>query len=196
VTRDGWEVEQRTDYPWKGLVELHVRRAGKGALRLRIPGWADRARLEVAGEQVQVTPGTYAVLQRDWQADDVVRLELGLRPVAVHAHPRLAEARGSVAVRRGPLIYCVESADNPGVDLLQVGVGPAALDAATATHVPGLLDGVTVLDLEGFVPRQLDGPLYRWGNAPGDEQPVRLRAIPYFAWANRGPTSMSVWLRR
>jgi DUF1680 family protein len=139
-------------------------------------------------------PGTYANLTRAWKKGDRVELDLPMRPVLLQAHPLVEEARNQAAVRRGPLVYCVESTDlPPGVRVLDVAL-PRGL-TLTPRHDPSLLGGVTVL--EG---RALARPEPVWGASLYRElsdaapRPVDLRLIPYYAWGNRGPSEMTVWV--
>jgi DUF1680 family protein len=114
------------------------------------------------------------------------------------AHPWLFENRGRVAVMRGPVLYCLEQAGNQGIDPREVSL-PAG-GKLSARHVPDLLGGVTVIEGEALVRPVAESwaeRLYRPVEAiepanAADRKPVTL--IPYFAWANREPGPMEVWL--
>jgi hypothetical protein len=109
----------------------------------------------------------------------------------VHAHPSVDFDRGCVALQRGPIVYCLEDADNTGGSRV-IALPPDA--AIESEFHPDLLGGVTVLNGDGLaMPAQdwEDGELYR--PAPGGKR-VRFTAIPYFAWANRAPGGMQVWI--
>ena len=112
----------------------------------------------------------------------------------VVSHPRVTENTGCVAVARGPVVYCVESADHPGADIHSLELPDRAeIEAEIAED---LLEGVVVLKAEG-VSRAHPGGLYR--TAPrrrGRAQEVPITMVPYFAWANREPGAMRVWLPR
>lgn len=194
----GLSVE--SDYPWSGDVKLTVTATDSQPweLRLRIPGWADSARVSVNGEAVTLAPGAeYAAIQRAWQPGDTVTLSLAMEPVLLAAHPRVDPARGSVALRRGPLVYCLEQADQPAdVDLQDVALSPDA--QLEAVWQPDLLGGVTAVQLDGIAydTSTWDNTLYRPLDslAPAQGRAVKLTAIPYYAWANRGPGVMRVWV--
>ena len=163
-------------------------------LHLRVPGWAQGAKLKVAGAPVAAAPGTYLAVRRQWQAGDRVTLTLPLHAELVTAHPRLEQDRNQAAVVRGPVVYCLEAADlSAGTPLDEIHL-PRDF-APTAHYAADLLGGVTVL--EGTALRVRGRPwrheLYRRGEA-GDRVPVSIRMIPYFAWHNRGDHAMSVWL--
>lgn len=196
-------LTQTTEYPWNGRVRIQFdacEAAAPFTLRLRIPGWAESAIVRINGAEAAgppPAPGTYAELRHAWRAGDVVELDIPLRTCLIAAHPLVEEARGQVAVRRGPLIYCLESADLPeGTRLMDI-LLPADTDFI-AVHVPTLLGGVTTLDGRALSRREsIDpsdtGTLYR-PLRPAPLQTAGIRLIPYFAWGNRGTTEMSVWL--
>ena len=145
--------------------------------------------------------GAYTALRRVWTPGDRVTLRLSMPPRRVVSDPRVTANVGRVALARGPLIYCVESHDRPGLDQDAFALPDDApvTPSAGDSRLPGMtwLD-TTAVPLPGTPER---GALYQ--PAPGDGQRnsasadrVPIRAIPYFAWANRGPSSMDVWLRR
>lgn len=187
-------IKEVSDYPWDGRIQLTVTEAGEApvSLRLRIPGWAVGAAATVAGESVEVEPGTYLHLERVWSPGDEILLDLPM-PVRMLRGNRLAEEiTNQVAFVRGPLVYALESHDLPdGVMLEQVGVRRNGRFAAGE----GEIDGHRVVELQGegvLLPPPGPG-LY---NDITDQalEPVPLRLVPYFAWGNRGPGEMSVWL--
>ncbi len=194
------ELVQRTRYPWEGRVELEVKGAGEFALFLRIPSWCSGARLRVAGAPAAVAPvpGAYAELRRSWRRGDRVELELDMPVRMLESHPHLLENAGRVALARGPVLYCVEGADHPGVDLLDLGIDPG--EPPEAAWDADRLGGVVSLRGRG----ELHGPggawnglLYRPLAAGGRRaaRPVAVTAVPYFAWANREAGPMQIWLR-
>ncbi len=168
----------RTGYPYDGDVRITVR--GSGELAVRIPSWAAGAGFE---------PGTYHRVQ---VADgDEVRLTLPMTPRLVRADERVDAVRGCVAVVRGPLVFCVEQADLPdGVLVEQLRLDPAAPIADEAG------DEVSPVRLRlSGVARDTAPALYGlYDPAPPVDRPVTFTAIPYQAWANRGPGAMRVWL--
>ncbi len=117
----------------------------------------------------------------------------------VECHPAVAENSGRRALVRGPLLYCVEQADNPGTDPRDL-VLPVA-STIEATYEPELLGGVVALRFDALVAdpgSAWEGQLYRiaGSSAPhASKETARIVAIPYYAWANREAGSMRVWLR-
>ena len=196
-------LSMETDYPWDGHVtfKLEDTDGSTWQLRLREPGWCRDVSVSVNGEAVQTMENDagYLVLERAWRPGDVVELDMRMEPHFVAPHPRIDAVRGSLAIQRGPLVYCVEGADHPGVNLLDIRIDEnAPLHAVWRDD--GLAGGVMVIQAPGTVADVCD-----WGDAlyrRADEleatplEPVQLTAIPYFAWANRGANPMRVWIPR
>jgi DUF1680 family protein len=191
-----------TDYPHDGTVRITVDDApGEGwALSLRVPQWCRTASVAVNGVPVPARPdGGYLRLHRDWRAGDTVTLELDM-PVRVTAgDPRVDAIRSCVALERGPLVYCLEGTDQPaGVRLDDVALPPGA--PARAEWRPGLLEGVNAITATGWHRDRAAGGgwwPYPAASAAGHGAagtPVTLTAVPYYAWANRDPGPMRVWI--
>ena len=189
-------LREDSDYPWSGRIQFTVEGAAGGGvpLHLRVPGWSRDATLTVNGEPVPVSAaGSYAAIEREWQAGDVIVLDLPMPARMLRAHRLAEEATNQVAVQRGPVVYAVESADLPaGVHLEQA----ALRRGAPLTPVEGEVDGQRIVALEGEIavlPDAASDALYDdLGSAAVGAASVRL--IPYFAWGNRGPSEMSVWM--
>jgi DUF1680 family protein len=197
---DGARVKltQKTGYPWSGQIRVEIREAPKAefALMLRIPGWAEKAGIEINGKPWNgaARPGTYAEVRRAWSAGDQVVLDLPMAPRLVESNPYDEYTRGQVAVMRGPLVYCLESPDvPPGVRVDGVRI-PAAVQFRAREGVAPLA-GVTLLEGEATYrpPGEWKGILYR-SFQPRERQKVAIRLIPYYAWANRGLSHMTVWM--
>jgi len=193
-----WRLTQTTDYPWDGSVRLEIAAAPArpAALNLRIPAWADRAVIAVNGQPTDVAaaPGSYARIERPWRSGDRLTLVLPMEVRMTEAHPLVAQAKGQAAVQRGPLVYCLESADLPaGVSIDRVLLPREA--QWTIEKQPDLLGGVVVLKTDALLlppPDPAAGLYRRLSAGPLARQPLQL--IPYYAWNNRPPVDMSVWL--
>ncbi|HEY9009627.1 MAG TPA: beta-L-arabinofuranosidase domain-containing protein [Devosia sp.] len=188
---------QETDYPWSGDIKLRVDATAPArfAISLRIPAWARGARLAVNGESIDLAAATtdgYARIEREWRPGDSIDLMLPLEPRVLRANPAVRQDAGRIAVMRGPLVYCMEGADN-GVGLnsvlLQTGLGKS--------------ETATIPDLRGAI--AIDIPALReqvqsWGDdlyaekAP-ETRPDTVRLVPYHLWDNRTPGEMLVWTR-
>lgn len=215
-------LRQQTRYPWDGVIEIGVDAQAEFALKLRVPGWSDSAggliaaqgrsataaqvnpsvTLTVNGEAVDATPDAngYISIRRAWQQGDSVRLDLPMATRVWQSHPKVPENRGRIALSRGPVLYCVERADMPKVDLDELYVDPQRIETEWREEQLG---GVVVLKGTGKkreIESDWSGSLYRPLNQamhtthatqPGD---AALIAIPYFAWHNRESGPMKVWL--
>jgi DUF1680 family protein len=200
----GLKVEQKTNYPWDGNIELTVSPAKKAefTLYVRIPGWATGAKVSVDGKNIKegIKPGEYLPIRRRWEPGDRVRLELDMTPQLVAAHPKVYEDAGKVAVQRGPLVYCLEQLDQAGTSITGVAV-PAVKKGAPGfrtEHRADLLGGITVIRLQGVAYDEAGSlsTLYRpAGPVAHRVGPYTdLTFIPYYAWANREPSPMRVWI--
>jgi DUF1680 family protein len=192
-------VTQATDYPWSGAVRIKVDACPgrEFAIKLRIPGWASGAVIRINGAPADIATksATYAEVRRVWRAGDVLELDLPMPVVLLEANPLVEETRNQVAVKRGPLVYCLESPDLPA----EVRIEDVAVTAShnlTPWHDAALLSGVTVLEgrLRAHQSPPWNNELYRpLATAPPKEE-TAARLIPYYAWSNRGKSEMSVWL--
>src|SRR5262249_35859830 len=124
VTVGEVEVNMRlhSAYPWDGDIEFDLNPSApfEFSLHLRIPGWCDRWSVQVNGEPVSdLKPDNgYITVTRRWQPGDHVHLNLAMPVQAVWAHPAVRQMQGRVAIQRGPVIYCLEGIDHPGVENL------------------------------------------------------------------------------
>jgi DUF1680 family protein len=188
----GVSLKEMSDYPWSGdiRIEIDPETPTTFELKLRIPGWAKSAALAVNGEPIalNVTRG-YASMARPWSAGDVVTLSLEMPAERLYAHPNVRIDVGRVALRRGPLIYCVEEVDNGGP------VQPLALPRAAPLEVERgeVFDGAVLVKAAAKrLAPAADGALY--SAFPPAANDATLTALPYFLWANREPGSMEVWI--
>ncbi|MCU0913491.1 MAG: glycoside hydrolase family 127 protein [Planctomycetes bacterium] len=194
----GIRLTQKTRYPWDGRVTIAIEKTPETpwTLRLRIPGWVQGARLQVNGRDagVEVRPQSYVDLDRRWSPGDTIQLDLPMDVVLIEAHPLVEETRNHVAVMRGPIVYCLESADLPDSVSLQ-DVRLPHQPVWQVRHEPALLHGVTVLETEGGVVSRSEpsSALYRRAS-DGPAERIKLHLIPYYAWSNRGPSDMTVWI--
>ena len=187
---------QRTRYPWDGRVKITVGTAAHFTLKLRVPDWAEGATLGVNGEAMPTPrPGTYATLRRDWRAGDTVTLNLPMPARRVRSHSLVLENAGRVALLRGPILYALEGADHPGLPLDDVVLPQSA--ELRPRRAPELLGDVVLLEAEALRAPQQNGELYsaRVNLGPPSSGGVQITAVPYYAWANREPGQMRVWLR-
>jgi DUF1680 family protein len=196
------KVRLRSAYPWEGDIELILNpsAAHDFSLHLRIPDWCDRWSLQINSASVgDLTPDNgYVTVRRRWQAGDHVHLNLAMPVQAVWAHPAVRQMQGRVAIQRGPVIYCLEGIDHPGVENLdRISFSTDQIAAMTAEYQPELLGGVTVLHGQATLISEddwNDATLYRH-NRPSGTKPISVTAIPYSVWDNREAGEMRVWFR-
>lgn len=188
-------VRQEADYPWSGAVRLTVEPDAPAdfGVKLRIPGWARSASIRVNGAAVeaQVDRG-YAEIRRTWKPGDTVELDLPMPAERIYAYPEVRADRGAACLKRGPLVYCVEAADNKDVAVERARLPRGA--KVEAVERSDLFDGIVTLAVAGSEAEADDwaGALYR--TAPPVEVDKQLTAIPYYLWCNRGSGKMTVWL--
>lgn len=197
ATIGGVKLTQTTNYPWDGDVTLTLNDVPETAfaLNLRIPAWAEGAIVQINDETpTSADAGAYFTLSRVWNPGDRVRLSLPMPVRSLISHPLAADPDGRVALLRGPLVYCLEAADNADFDV-RAAVLPAEAHFADTVQ-PDLLGGIVTLQTAARAEEVAALPLYRDAAAPPPaSRPVMLTAIPYFAWANREAGAMTVWMR-
>jgi uncharacterized protein len=183
----------RTGYPWQGRVTVEVVEAPDRpwTLSLRVPRWCRSAVLTGPGRARPAAAGAgYAELTRPWKAGDTAVLELDLPVRVTEPDPRVDAIRGCVAVERGPLVYCLESADlPPGAQLEDLRMDRRREPAPVPR--PDIGDAVVGITV-ALVRRPAGGS----GTAGAGPAVLSAGAVPYFAWANRGAEAMRVWIPR
>jgi DUF1680 family protein len=187
-------VRETSTYPWSGAIAIAIEPTAPAEfdVKLRIPGWCKSWSVSVNGESLTLDPAAgYVTIRRRWQKGDAIALDLSMPAERVYAHPAVIMDAGRVALRRGPLVYCIEEGDNPGGFVQRLKIGRDAPLAALPR--PDLFGGIVTIATTGraIQPDDWTG-LYRT-NRPAHE-PANLTAIPYFLWANRGRSSMMVWI--
>ncbi len=190
-------IREQSNYPWSGDIRFEVtpESAQEFAVKLRIPGWANGSKLWVNARPVSVkdnfTAG-YVTISRVWQPGDRIRLLLPMPPERIYARPEVRMDAGRVALRRGPLIYCLEQTDNPSQPIPSLRLPRDT--PVKAVHRRDLFDGIVVLSANGRAAKSSDwnGEIYR--GKPATSVAAKLTAVPYYLWSNREAGAMSVWL--
>ena len=190
-------LEVDTEYPWNGKIKITVSSAAGKALALLmwIPGWCPKTEILYNGKKADWEEEKgYAVLRENFQAQDTVEILFDMKAELIAANPNVRADIGKAAVMRGPLVYCLEEADN-GKDLHRIRI-PEGVQFREQTS--SRLGGAVLLTCAGLRETEegwKDGELYRPFRET-EERQVTLTWIPYYAWANRGEGEMQVWTRR
>lgn len=183
--------------PWEGKARMTVRADAPVpcTLAFRIPGWCTAPSVTGPEGMERSERDGYVLFTGTWQDGDTVALDFPMEVRLDEANPRVRENLGQVAVTRGPICYCLEQADNgENLHLCRVDAEKAGQAMVGSIEIGGRK--MAMLELPGFR-RELPGKgaaLYH-SYAPAKEQPVALKFIPYYAWANRGEGEMRVWVR-
>ncbi len=127
----------------------------------------------------------YAVIEREWKKGDVVVFEMEMDVKTVETRPEVKADSNRVAIQRGPIVYCVEGADNDG----------AAWNLVLPKGSKFITTNTTILD-EPIVAIKTEAPVVTVSSdgLSLQNEKKQITAIPYYTWANRGRHQMQVWL--
>ena len=192
-------IEQQTEYPWEGDIRLTVAldQPTQFDFALRIPGWCRHYQVKINDTPVTDKPTNgYIHLRREWSDGDSISLSLEMPVERMQAHPQVRQDVGTIALQRGPVVYCLEEVDN-GSNLAQVIIPPES--QLTPVFEADLFGGVAVITGAAL---RLE-PVRMWSDDLYQPQsqiqyrhsPLTIKAVPYCFWANRQPGEMLVWLR-
>lgn len=184
-------LEMESELPWIGRARLRITAPAEPApleIQLRHPSWAQWMNVSLNGEPAltsalpqtgEPTASSYdpraaqfVPIRRAWRTGDVLDVEFDLSVQLRHAHPKVKGHQGKAALTRGPLVYCLESLDNPGVDIFTARLDPASLNPEFDETLLGGCLKITAQTSDGKA----------------------LTFIPYYLWGNRGPSQMTVWV--
>jgi DUF1680 family protein len=198
------EIDQQNNYPWDGDLTFMVNPKSSVAfsMMIRIPGWAQneaipsdlysfmntddkKTGITINGKEVpyEIKNG-YAILNRTWKKNDIVRVNLPMEVRKIVANKNVKNDLGKVALQRGPIIYCAEWVDNGGRASNLLVPDDTKF---TTEYKHDLLNGIEIL--KATVPAVVIGP--NGENVHTENQ--QFTAIPYYAWANRGKGEMMIW---
>lgn len=192
------QLVQNSELPWEGNIrfEVGLQRAARFTLALRIPEWSELPEISVNGKSIQIAneqwKDGYVHLDREWLPGDIVHLVLPMTTHFMKGNPLIRETIGKVSLQRGPMVYCLEEADN-GPHLHRMIIEPD--EQSQSSFDDSLLGGLQTITVPAYRIRD-DGwkdKLYQ-ANVDVRLEPATARFIPYFAWANRGAGEMRVWI--
>lgn len=193
----GIQLSQQSNYPWEGQVQIRMEKASAKAfsLYLRIPGWCRKATIKINGKLSNVSARSeqYAVIHRKWSAGDVVTLDLEMPATLIESHPMVEETRNQVAVKRGPVVYCLESADfSKGTDIFNI-IMPVKNDLRPVkTSINNFY--ITALEGTAYLQKKNDWKEALYTEVNSERSTIKVKLIPYYAWSNRGVGDMTVWM--
>ncbi len=196
ITGQKFCFRQDTNYPWEGKVKftIEVEHPVKIRLLFRIPGWCHGYQLSVNNIPEKISPEKgYAVIERIWNTGDQVELNMEMPIERIVAYPAVLQNFGKVALQRGPLVYCLEDADQD-VTVEQI-LLPSNV-SLQERFVDDLLGGVMVIEGRALKPNlaNWEGLLYRSKTLDAEYESTPIRAIPYYSWGNRKKGAMTVWM--
>lgn len=197
----GIKLKSETNYPWDGKIRFIIEDVQQGkpiAIKLRIPSWSSNTGIFFNGKAVDesVVPGAYTTIERTWKKGDVLELDMEMDILLLAGDPLSEHIRNQIAVKRGPVVYCLESNDvKEEVDFESITID--INNELTPEYYPDLLGGVTVLKTTAksfSVPEEdeLVGQYFNVSNP--DLKSVEIQLIPYYSWNNREEPKMTVWL--
>ena len=167
---------------------------------VRIPGWSGKSGVKVNGAAIAgPKAGEYLAIKRRWSAGDKIDLSFDMTTRLLKANPAVTEDLGKVAFQRGPIVFCMEHLDQAGQkqEMSLAGYTAHLRGETTPRYDENLLGGVMVLDHPGSISHSNEGQgLYFSAGEATEPREVSttLKLIPYYAWANREPAAMQVWI--
>lgn len=187
-------LKQQTQYPWKGetVIEVNPQSEAEFTINVRIPGWAQgeenalglyrsaisgSTTLKVNGTSIAVKPENgYVAIKRKWKKSDKITLNLPMKPRLVYPNDSIQTVKGKVAISSGPVVYGLETIENPALSTLTVTKNVELMN----TFNPTLLGGVNTITGK---------------TNSTDTKPITFTAIPFYTLSNRPQVSpYKVWL--
>lgn len=185
------KLNMQSGFPWNGNVTINIKSEKKQAftLALRIPDWSDSYHIEVNNAEIRVEKG-YLYITKEW-TEDIISITFSMEVHLYEASAKVRENVGKVTLMRGPIVYCLEEVDNgKNLHLLKVNQNTDFIIASNSI----LNEPINSIITSGFKEIKQKEQLYHPYQKKMYE-PVNLKWIPYYAWANRGEGEMQVWVR-
>ncbi|MGY5355634.1 aceric acid hydrolase [Wenyingzhuangia sp. IMCC45467] len=196
IEGDKIELEQETNYPWNGKITLKIAKAPKNTfdISLRIPGWSKNSIISINNKKIEkeIISGTYSKISRIWKKGDIITLNIPMPVEFMQANPLVEETKNQVAVKRGPIVYCLETADM----IKKVDINSIVLDVNSAVMTKNININnreVTGLKAKAFVDNiNWKNSLYK--SMSENQESINITLVPYYSWGNRSKEEMTVWM--
>jgi hypothetical protein len=191
------KMSQKTNYPWDGNISIKIEEASNSAfnINLRIPSWVDEYTVKINGKKIEsdVKPGNFLTIKRNWSENDNIEIEFPMKVKLMAANPLVEAARNQVAVKRGPVVYCLEETDVPEDILLTNIAIPVKNNLKPKPMAIGNSHFMALKGKAVVIPAgSPEGDLYN--ELKPQTKKTNITLVPYYAWGNRGKGNMSVWL--
>ena len=196
--QDGTNIElsQETNYPWEGIskITLNPENSSNFTIMVRIPEWCDHSKIIINDEPMlpQEKNNGYLKIKRNWDSGDHITIDMSMKVQLIKSHPKNIANYGKLVLSYGPVIYCIEQVDNPDFDIFSLVIDTK--NPWKTKFEKNLLEGVVSITGKAFIRDDSDwerNPYQTYGKVQEQKlSSVIIKAIPYFAWANRGKYSM------
>lgn len=187
-------LEQVTNYPWDGKITITLKELSTASekIHFRIPGWCKGYSVIFNGKGKEMYKVVDGYISREMKKGDRIELTLDMPATLLESNPLVEETKNQVAVKRGPIVYCLESADMPNQNVFDVLIPSSIKLQPTPMRID--IGNVMALTGEARVLQKTDwkNKLYKEVNTAST--PIKIKLVPYYAWANRGQTDMTVWM--
>lgn len=190
------DFEVKTNYPWDGLVEFNINTDGNYSFFLRIPNWCKGYSIIINGEELSpCLINGYAKIERRWKKGDILKLNLYMGIQLVESNPKILNNIGRVAIKRGPIVYCLEQVDN-SFNIFDLEISS---NTSFSSSFESILGGVTTIKGKGSI---VDSNIWKRNlylpmkEVDSMRKEVEFTAIPYYAWGNREEGPMQVWIKK
>jgi DUF1680 family protein len=182
------KIRNETEYPWQGKVFISIESEEGFNLYLRIPVWSEKTEVKKGNEIYKAEKGKYFKVRIE-RGKTEIELNLDVKGEFYRGNPNIESSRNCLAIKRGPIVYCLESIDNPDINLFN----SLLLEQKLKEDYEEIFNGIITLSGE-ILTSWNELPLYpKSKNFKIDYEKKKFKAIPYFLWANRGKSKMNIW---
>ena len=188
-----------TQFPWNGksVVTFTIEDSARFTYGFRVPSWCRKLNVMLNGspaDKLEAADG-FMSIEREWKNGDKLEIVFEMPVTFMESNPRVRQNAGKLAVTRGPLVYCLEEADN-GNDLTMIRLGATDPADAKVDFRDSFLGGLSVISIKAEAEKGWKENIIFRPSGPAGRETKKLEFIPYYAWANRGPGEMIVWINK